>query len=629
MDDQFLFGCNYWASHAGTRMWADWDAQTVRRDLALLAGKGLRVLRVFPLWPDFQPISALYTANSAVREYRFGEEPLPDDDIGRAGMSEVMLGRFAEFAALAEAAGLRLVVGLITGWMSGRLFVPPALEGRDILTDPVSVMWQVRFVRAFVGRFKDQRAVVAWDLGNECNVMQDVPSREAAWAWVSAISTAIRAADPSRPVVSGMHSLTVEGKWTIGDQAELTDILTTHPYPVFTPYCDYDPIDTVRTLLHGTAESLLYSGVGGKPCMVEETGTLGPCVCDEERKADFVRATLFSTWAHGLGGYLWWCANDQGRLAHAPYDWNGCERELGLFTADMRPKPAVEEFRKFADFLSATGLEKLPPRQLDAACILGEGQDQWAAAYMSFVLAKQAGLELEFQSATQPVRDAALYLLPSLVWDKSISRRRMIELMAKVEAGASLYISMDGALMSPFEEITGVRVLTRARRTGPGAMNFNGLRLPFSSTYQLAAKAVTAEVLAAEDGGNPIFTRAPYGKGYVYFLGFPLESMLAWTAGAFEGGGAQPYYMIYQALSHAAAKAIRVDAANVGLTEHIVSTREKIAVLINYSPDTADTPLTLSEGWMIKEALYGGMPHSGRITLPACGAAVLALERQA
>jgi endo-1,4-beta-mannosidase len=58
----FHLGCNYWASHAGTRMWADWQPEVVERDFKLLAESGLQTIRIFPLWPDFQPIHALGTA---------------------------------------------------------------------------------------------------------------------------------------------------------------------------------------------------------------------------------------------------------------------------------------------------------------------------------------------------------------------------------------------------------------------------------------------------------------------------------------------------------------------------------------------------------------------------------------
>ena len=41
-------GCNYWASHAGTRMWELWDEKVVESDFRKLAAIGCRLIRVFP-----------------------------------------------------------------------------------------------------------------------------------------------------------------------------------------------------------------------------------------------------------------------------------------------------------------------------------------------------------------------------------------------------------------------------------------------------------------------------------------------------------------------------------------------------------------------------------------------------
>ena len=112
------------------------------------------MLRVFPLWPDFQPIHLLRGGAGQPQEIRFGELPLPDDEIGQAGVSSEMLERFRYFADCAGKYGLKLIVGLITGWMSGRLFVPPALEGLNVLTDPTALQWQMRFVHCFVTSFE-------------------------------------------------------------------------------------------------------------------------------------------------------------------------------------------------------------------------------------------------------------------------------------------------------------------------------------------------------------------------------------------------------------------------------------------------------------------------------------------
>ncbi len=515
----FIAGCNYVASHAGLAMWDDWQPEVVEADLRQLAGAGIRILRVLPLWPAFQPIELLRGGSGTPREVRIAGRVLGSSDEERAGLSPVAMDRFAAFAEMARTHGQSLIVGLITGWASGRLWVPPALEGRDVLTDPFALRWQVRLVRAFVHRFRTSPAIVGWDLGNECNCMSPVTSSDAAWAWTAAIADAIRVEDPSRPVISGMHGLSPapEAAWRIQDQAELTDVLTTHPYPVFTPLCDQDPVDSLRGCLHAAAESRLYADIGGRPCFAEEIGTLGPMIADEAAAARHLRASLFSLWAHDCRALLWWCAYDLGGLAYPPYDWDAWERELGLFRVDRGAKPAAAEIGRFNDLVAGLPFPSLPSRVSDAVCILTHGQDPWAAAYASFVLAVQAGFSLRFQYADQPLADAALYLVPSARGGSSLSRASWLELRERANAGATLYLSLDDGILSPFEEVFGVRVRTRERRTGPASFSLDGVAevsgLSTAARLRLGLEATRAEVLAREPDGNPILTRAALGKG--------------------------------------------------------------------------------------------------------------------
>ena len=300
---EFLTGCNYWASNAGMYMWRRWEPQTVAKDIAALSEKGVNVMRVFPLWSDFQPLTPVLGARGEWRGVRQADGPLAN----AAGVDETMLARFRFLCDEAGKRKVRLVVGLVTGWMSGRLFVPPAFEGRDVVADPEANLWQVRFIRRFVAEFKDHPAVAAWDLGNECNCLGDVGGPES-WRWMNTIASAIRLEDPSRPIVSGMHSPQTQlgAPWCLQYQGELTDVLCTHPYPLFTAGCATDPFDTLRSETHPVAESLLYAAISGRPCFVEEAGDLGRCTASPERAAANLRVAAFSSWAHGLGAYVWW-----------------------------------------------------------------------------------------------------------------------------------------------------------------------------------------------------------------------------------------------------------------------------------------------------------------------------------
>ena len=633
----FTVGCNYWASHAGTNMWREWQPDTVAADLQQLAREaGMQVLRVFPLWPDFQPLTCLKGCGGSRMEVRMGEDPLPHGDLGQAGISPLMMDRFAFLLDEAERNGLAVIVSLVTGWMSGRFFGPPAFENLNVITDPFAIMWEQKFVKAFVKHFKGHRAVAAWELGNECNAMGSTASREEAYLWASAIGNAVKAADPSRPLISGMHGLQVEpnkGPWVIEDQGELCEVLTTHPYPLFTPHCDLDPIDTMRNGLHATAESRLYGDIGGRPCMVEEAGTLGPMVSSEEVAANYVRMSLMSSLANDCRSFIWWCAYDQDHLRHAPYDWISIERELGLFRKGREAKPLVGAFREFRAFNKL--LPKLPVRATEAVCLLTPGlADSWGVAYASFILAKQAGFDLEFQKAGQKLKDAPLYLLPSLSGCSSLTKARWEELIEKVNAGASLYISSNDALLSSFEALAGLRVIRRSARQGAAKfkLDFTGdVEFSCAAAQHFEMEAAGANVLGREPDGNPCFTAFPCGRGVVYFSSIPIEASLIPTPGIFHSKDAAPFWRLYRHVAEAATagRALVKDDPWIGITEHHESATQRLAFLINYSPEERAFEISSPNGWRLSEVLWGGKVSAAgtslALRLPANSSAVIRL----
>ena len=636
---RFQVGCNYWASHAGMMMWRQWRPDVVADDLKQLADEGLQVLRVFPLWPDFQPLRQLYTGMGRPMELRLGpdERPLGHDPAGRAGVDPEMMDRFAFLADRAEENGLSLIVGLITGWMSGRLFVPPAFERRNVITDPLAQRWQVRFVRHFVDTLKSHPAIAAWDLGNECNCMGPVDSPDEAWAWTELIAGAVRQSDPDRPVVSGMDGLAgnARGDWNVFDQSELTDVLTTHPYPLFTPYCGQDPVHQLRNGFHATAGSRLYTDLGGRPCFAEEMGTLGPMFASEANAAAYLHSALWTLWAHDCRAMLWWCAYDQAHLRFPPYESNACERELGLIRQTREPKPVLKTIAAFRRAVEAMPIDELPACRREAVCLLGDDDDQWALAYASFILAKQAGFDVRFRHICQPLPDAELYLLPGLAGQTGLTVRHQDELMARVRAGASLYVSFADGLFQPFKTFFGLDVQSRFQPTGPVSIRFTGLPgepvLTGRNAFCLNTRPTTADVLATTPDGNVAFAHNAIGQGAVYYLSFAVESMLSKTPGAFHGPDAQPYHRIYShvAADVLAARLVRIDHPTVTVTEHPLDASRAVVVIVNHAPADAGTTPAVCAPWRIAETWHGPAATEGTLLVPANEAVVLLLTRSA
>ncbi len=614
MTEKFLLGCNYWASNAGADMWRFWDSECVKKDLAVLKENNVEVLRVFLNWRDFQPVERLYGEKGQPRELCLVGDIRPSNPYF---LDERMMDHFQEFCRIAQSQGFHLIVGLVTGWMSGRLYIPPALYGKNIFHDPLALKLQQLLIKGVVSRFRKEDSIYAWDLGNECNCMGTVTSEEEAYSWTAFITNAIRACDPSRKIFSGMHSLELEGYWNIQDQGELTDELTTHPYPYWVEHCLVDPLNSCRTLMHATAQTQYYATVSKKPCLVEEIGGMGPMVADDDHNAKFMRVNLFSNWANGATGLLWWCAHDQTMLSAPPYDWNMCERELGMLDQNRQPKPMLVEMKKFAQLLKQLDIT-LPHRKSDGVCILTQGQDHWGIAYTTYVLAKQANLTIDFTYCEQELPDYDLYFLPSIS-GQTMSKVAYDSLKEKVAKGATLYISIDDGFLTEFEEITGLHVEHCRNTQEEGVTKLpSGIQLSYRKQHPIQLSATRAEVLVKDEKGYPILSQTSYGKGKVLFVNFPLEKMLIHVPDFTE----KSYYKVYCDLLAPVLEQKKVISENpyIGLTEH-EKDGKKMIILINYSAESQPVRLCVKQPFVIDEILYGNIE-----TLPPCDAAIFTIR---
>ncbi len=600
---KFYTGCNYWASNAGVNMWNEFDEKVIRRDLDTLTANGVVIMRVFPLWSDFQPVAPMLGYAAGLLELQMADgSPITNEYY----LNDEKMSLFDKFCDICEEYGVKLIVGILTGWMSGGLFIPPVLYNRNLYSDPLALTLEQKYIKGIVGAFKNKKAIVAWDLGNECNCMFHASDKYEAVAWTGNIANAIKAADPARPVVSGMHSLSVDpnATWNIQDQGEHCDVLTTHPYPIFVPHANKDKYASFRTSLHGSTETKLYSDISGKPCFVEEIGNLGPMCSDEDTAADFFRINAFANAANGVNALLWWCSADQKNIDKYPYTRQQCEVELGLTTADGEPRAMLKEMGRVKSVFDSLDFE-LPKAQSDAVCVLTLDQDQWGVAYMANCLAKQAGLELDFAFINRPLPISDTYLMPSIKGTQVIPRDKYLELKQRVFEGATLYISYDNGFLEGFEELAGVRVTDYSMpESEVSNINFAGENIAFSRARRQEIKPCGAEVLAYDSTSNPAVTKHRYGKGTVYYVNFPLESMLLGKCNAFD----EEYYKIYAEIFKEKIECHEARSKNkyIALTLH--KDNDGIyCIALNHSDSEQPLELELGSGYNIDKVFYGSI----------------------
>ncbi len=612
--EEYMIGCNYWDSVHGTDMWRDYDHNIVENDLKVLSANGVKYMRVFPNWRDFQPVKKLYNWHGYTGDFADkNEKPLGEGD----GVDSDMLERFGDFLDLCEKYDIGLIVSVVTGWMSGRLFVPPILEGKNIINDPEANRWMVKFIRRFVNEFKNRDIIKYWDLGNECNCLGDVNNSFEAYRWTALVANTIRMCDPTRKIMSGMHALgdSLGSHWNLFDQSDLTDVMTTHPYPSPTIGADVEPINKMRTTIAPTAQTVEYASVSGKPALIQEQGTFNDVLGHRELAADFVRANLFSSFAVGSIGYFFWCGMEHLKLTQPPYSWSMVERELGLLDVNLNPKPVSRELKKFGEILEALPFEKLPERQIDAVSIGSRGKDNWKGYAASYILGKQAGLEIVCRNSAQELPKAPIYILSGIAGWQVIYKECYDQLINRViNDGATLYISCHNGLLTEFERFTGLRSRGLVKYNLNKDINFNlggdefklHYNMPDSATYLL--DSMGAEVLATDDEGNVVFASHKLGKGKIYFLAMNVEELCWRTPNLFNEAENQPYYKIYSEFGKDVLRDKICYSKNpfIGTTVHPVNENEAIIIAVNYDDKTHNTDLVLKNGWSLVP-LYGDL----------------------
>ncbi|MCI5969943.1 MAG: hypothetical protein SPF92_03790 [Clostridia bacterium] len=633
-DNGKLFtGINYWESKNAINMWENFDERIIEEDFEKLSKAGVTILRVFPIWTVFQPIKAMRD-NFGVIEYRLGEEPFPDTDAGRAGVSEEACEKFEVMCRIAEKFNLKLIVGLITGHMSGRYYAPPAFSDKNPISDPTLVKWEIRFIKYFVTRMKKYPAIAGWDLGNECcgfTPYNGFENSDTSYVWQTVIANTIRLADPDHPVISGYDSVPIaSGAFNAAELGESLDINTTHPY-TFCPWFK-DPLISMRPILEGPFKCRLYSDIANIPTFIQEVGSIGYTTCSRESEADFYRCLLYAAWAHDCLGVMWWCAFDQDDIEYAPYDFNNIGSEYGFFDKCGNAKPIVNENIKFNETVNKLPFKELPPAITDAVCIIPKicGDEYVNTLRSAYCLAKQAGIDLKFAHADSPLPESDIYLMPSIDTTRAITRHRFVELLERVKEGATLYLSIGSAQFRWFDKLSGMDIAYREGSDVSETIFINDTKLTVKPDFKYIPENVSSKIIAKSDDGRAVYVRNNYGKGYIYASTMPVEKFLGKQNCVFNSESAQNFSQWYKCLKNEKndKRVLNITADMVCATEHIIDDTSRYAVIINYSKVDITTEISVKSDWKITH-VYKGKTEKNKITVPACDAMILELGKTA
>ncbi|MFE5136424.1 glycosyl hydrolase [Streptomyces fagopyri] len=334
MSSAVRFGVNYTPSEGWFHHWLDFDLDSVRADLDSIAALGLDHIRVFPLWPYFQPNRTLIRPRAV-----------------------------EQLVALADAAaerGLDVNVDGLQGHLSSFDFLPAWTQTwhrRNIFTDPRVVEAEAEYLRTLAAALTDRPNFLGMTIGNEVNQFAAGPhpdpdriTPEQAGAWLTRLLAACEEGAPGKPHLHASY----DAAWYQDDQpftpehsARLGALTAVHSW-VFNGTAQRHGRRGVATEHHAAylvELSKAWADDPGRPVWLQEVGAPAPLI-EAEHAAAFTEATVTNALdCPDLWGITWWCSHDVSRdLA----DFPELEYGLGLLTNDRRPKPAARTIARIA-----------------------------------------------------------------------------------------------------------------------------------------------------------------------------------------------------------------------------------------------------------------------------------------
>ncbi|WP_128434809.1 glycoside hydrolase 5 family protein [Streptomyces cyaneus] len=328
------FGVNYTPSVGWFHHWLDFDLDSVRADLDSIAALGLDHIRVFPLWPYFQP--------------------------NRTLIRERAVEQLVQLADAAAERGLDVNVDGLQGHLSSFDFLPAwtrTWHRRNLFTDPDVVDGQASYLRTLAAALADRPNFIGMTLGNEVNQFTAGPhpdpdraTSDQIDAWLTRLLAACEEGAPGRLHLHAEYDATWyqdDQPFTPAQAARLGAVTAVHSW-VFNGTAQRHGRTSVPTEHHAAyliELSKAWADAPHRPVWLQEVGAPAPLV-PAEHAAAFTEATVTNALdCPDLWGITWWCSHDVSRdLA----DFPALEYGLGLLTNGREPKDIARVLAKAA-----------------------------------------------------------------------------------------------------------------------------------------------------------------------------------------------------------------------------------------------------------------------------------------
>ncbi|MFF7339787.1 glycosyl hydrolase [Streptomyces sp. NPDC008163] len=332
------FGANYTPSQGWFHHWLDFDLDAVRADLDSIAGLGLDHIRVFPLWPLFQPNRTLIRPRA--------------------------VEQLVQLADAAAERGLDTCVDGLQGHLSSFDFLPAwtgTWHRRNLFTHPDVLSGQAEYLRTLAAALADRPHFIGMTLGNEINQFSGDPHPDPdritpaqADAWLARMLDACEEGAPGKLHLHAEYDAAWyqdDHAFTPAQAARRGAVTAVHSW-VFNGTAQRHGRTGTATEHHAAyliELSKAWALDPRRPVWLQEVGAPAPLI-PAGHAAAFTEATVANALdCEDVWGVTWWCSHDVSRSLA---DFPELEYSLGLLTNDRQVKPAgrtiariVEEWR--------------------------------------------------------------------------------------------------------------------------------------------------------------------------------------------------------------------------------------------------------------------------------------------
>jgi hypothetical protein len=332
------FGANYTPSKDWFFGWYNLDLDAASRDFDQIAALGLDHIRLFTLWPYFQP--------------------------NRSLINQSALDQLAELVRRAKASGLDTNVDVLQGHLSGMEFMPVWLSTRhrrSIYGDPDVVAAEEELLTAVAGRLHAEPGFLGITLGNEMNLLvSEYPTTPGEVdAWLPRLLAACRRGAPDKTHLHSTYDAVFyqpDHPFIPAQVGAYGDIATVHSW-VFNGTVQRYGSNSAQVQRH--AEYLVELATAqlsdpDRPVWLQEVGAPQPLIEPNDLE-NFVHQTVSNAVdCLALWGVTWWSSHAVSRQFA---DFKDLEHTLGLYDEAGAITPTG---RAYADAVAA--LRQDPPR---------------------------------------------------------------------------------------------------------------------------------------------------------------------------------------------------------------------------------------------------------------------------